>query len=175
MFRRPVAVRCLDGGRQYLYLRYRHGEGCVEWHSGPDDDADTSESWNEGLSRLLIAWDDGSGNGVIKLEDFLAAAGLRLAPDASVSWGSGTRSGAEPDDEGGFGDSADASPVLLRDDRDALAQLGGPEGGNLAAGSLAEYRGVEALTLIVHGKGLDQGAGDARGTRRHGTAAAHQK
>lgn len=26
---------------QYLYLRYRHGEGCVEWHPGPEDDADT--------------------------------------------------------------------------------------------------------------------------------------
>ncbi|MFJ3706260.1 MULTISPECIES: hypothetical protein [Streptomyces] len=70
---------------QYLFLRYRHGEGCVEWHPGPEDDADTAESWNEGLSGLLIEWDDGSGNGVIGLEDFLAAAGLVLAPGALVS------------------------------------------------------------------------------------------
>ncbi|MFE5793340.1 hypothetical protein ACFQ8C_12295, partial [Streptomyces sp. NPDC056503] len=52
---------------------------------GPDDDADTPESWNEGRSRLLIEWGDGTGNGVIGLEDFLAAAGLALAPGASVS------------------------------------------------------------------------------------------
>ncbi|WP_328898139.1 hypothetical protein [Streptomyces sp. NBC_00236] len=72
-------------GGQYLYLRYRHGEGCVELHPGPEDDADTSESWNEGLSGFLIEWDDGSGNGVISLEDFLAGAGLVLAPGALVS------------------------------------------------------------------------------------------
>ncbi|MGC0327011.1 hypothetical protein RKD23_000001, partial [Streptomyces sp. SAI-170] len=70
---------------QYLYLRYRHGEGCVEWHPGPDDDSDTPESWNEGRSGLLIEWADGTGGGVITLEDFLAAAGLELTPDASVS------------------------------------------------------------------------------------------
>ncbi|MFJ2190265.1 hypothetical protein ACIOJE_20385 [Kitasatospora sp. NPDC087861] len=70
---------------QYLHLRYRHGEGCVEWHSGPDDDADTPDSWNEGLAGLLVEWDDGTDGGVISLEDFLAAAGLGLAPGASVS------------------------------------------------------------------------------------------
>ncbi|WP_093863428.1 hypothetical protein [Streptomyces sp. TLI_053] len=70
---------------QYLYLRYRHGEGCVEWHPGPEDDADTPASWNEGLSGLLVEWDDGTDGGVISLEDFLAAAGLVLAPGASVS------------------------------------------------------------------------------------------
>lgn len=70
---------------QYLYLRYRLGVGRVEWHPGPDDDADTPESWNEGLSGLLIEWDDGTGGGVISLEDFLTAAGLVLAPDASAS------------------------------------------------------------------------------------------
>ncbi|MFH9015431.1 hypothetical protein ACH4C6_29185 [Streptomyces sp. NPDC017943] len=69
---------------QYLYLRYRHGEGSVEWHSGPGDDADTPESWEEGRSGVLTEWDDGTGGGVIELEDFLAAAGLALAPDASV-------------------------------------------------------------------------------------------
>lgn len=70
-------------GGQYLYLRYRHGEGCVEWHPDPDFD-DSLESWNEGRSGLLIEWDDGTGSGVISLEDFLAAAGLALAPGASV-------------------------------------------------------------------------------------------
>ncbi|WP_369197839.1 hypothetical protein [Streptomyces djakartensis] len=70
---------------QYLYLRYRHGQGCVEWHPGPGDDADTPESWDEGRSGLLTEWDDGTGGGVIGLEDFLVAAGLEPAPDASVS------------------------------------------------------------------------------------------
>ncbi|WP_409235610.1 hypothetical protein [Streptomyces sp. PA5.6] len=64
---------------QYLYLRYRHGEGRVEWHPGPDDGAETPESWDEGRSGVLIEWDDGTGGGVISLEDFLAAAGLVLA------------------------------------------------------------------------------------------------
>ncbi|MFC9228827.1 hypothetical protein ACFTZI_07620 [Streptomyces decoyicus] len=73
----------VDG--QYLYLRYRHGVGCVEWHPGPDDDADTPDSWHEGLSGLLIEWDDGTGSGVVSLEDFLVAAGLMLAPGALVS------------------------------------------------------------------------------------------
>lgn len=73
----------VDG--QYLYLRYRHGGGCAEWHPGPEDDVDTPGSWNEGLSGLLVEWDDGTDGGVIGLEDFLAAAGLVLAPGASVS------------------------------------------------------------------------------------------
>ncbi|WOX11497.1 hypothetical protein [Streptomyces sp. N50] len=81
----PVQWDAWTADGQYLYLRYRHGEGCVEWHPGPDDDADTPESWNEGRSGLLIGWDDGTGGGVIGLGDFLAAAGLELAPDASVS------------------------------------------------------------------------------------------
>ncbi|MGN9791049.1 hypothetical protein ACTMTU_08075 [Streptomyces sp. OZ13] len=68
---------------QYLYLRYRHGEGCVERH--PDLDLDTQGSWNEGLSELLTVWDDGTGRGGISLEAFLAASGLSLAPGASVS------------------------------------------------------------------------------------------
>ncbi|MFF4922084.1 hypothetical protein ACFY4B_16010 [Kitasatospora sp. NPDC001261] len=72
----------VDG--QYLYLRYRHGEGCVEWHPDPGF-YDSPESWNEGRSGLLVEWDDGTDGGVISLEDFLAAAGLVLAPGASVS------------------------------------------------------------------------------------------
>ncbi|MGA5314113.1 hypothetical protein ACPCTK_08320 [Streptomyces pseudogriseolus] len=68
---------------QYLYLRYRHGEGRVERHPGPD--VDTPESWNAGLSTVLAEWDDGTGGGAIGLEDFCAAAGLTLAPGAAVS------------------------------------------------------------------------------------------
>ncbi|MGW4303620.1 hypothetical protein [Streptomyces sp. NPDC004376] len=68
---------------RYFYLRYRQGEGCVEWHPDPDFD-DSLESWNEGRSGLLIEWDDGTGSGAISLENFLAAAGLALAPGASV-------------------------------------------------------------------------------------------
>ncbi|MGQ4434063.1 hypothetical protein [Streptomyces sp. SAS_260] len=70
---------------QYLYLRYRHGEGCVEWHHSPNTAADTPDSWNEGHSGLLIEWNDGTGSGVISLEDFLTAAELALAPGALVS------------------------------------------------------------------------------------------
>ena len=73
----------MDG--QHLHLRYRNGEGCVEWYPGPDDDADTPESWSECSSGLLIGWDEGTGGGVISLEGFRAAAGLELTPDASVS------------------------------------------------------------------------------------------
>ncbi|WP_190217589.1 hypothetical protein [Streptomyces griseosporeus] len=68
---------------QYLYLRYRHGQGRVERHPGPD--IDTPDSWNEGLSGLLVEWDDGTNGGAIGLEAFLAASGLALAPGASVS------------------------------------------------------------------------------------------
>ncbi len=68
---------------QYLYLRYRHGEGCVERRPGPD--VDTPESWNEGLSAVLAEWDDGTGRGAIALEGFCAASGLILAPGAAVS------------------------------------------------------------------------------------------
>ncbi|MGW9211789.1 hypothetical protein ACWGR4_33060 [Embleya sp. NPDC055664] len=53
-------------------------------HRGPDDADDTPETWNAGLSGLLVEWDDGTGGGDIDLEHFLAAAGLALAPDAVV-------------------------------------------------------------------------------------------
>ncbi|MFJ8867760.1 hypothetical protein ACIRD6_18630 [Streptomyces sp. NPDC102473] len=65
---------------QYLYFRYRHGEGTVEQH--PSEDSDT---WDLGDSRLWTLWDDGTDGGEIALPDFLALAGLRLAPDAEVS------------------------------------------------------------------------------------------
>ncbi|WP_235455282.1 hypothetical protein [Streptomyces olivochromogenes] len=67
---------------QYLYLRYRHGEGSVEQH--PSEDCDT---WDGEESSLWTQWDDGTDGGHIELADFLAAAGLRLAPDAQVSPG----------------------------------------------------------------------------------------
>ena len=65
---------------QYLYLRYRHGEGTVEQH--PSEDTDT---WDGEGSRLWITWDDGTDGGMIELADFLAMAGLRLASDAEVT------------------------------------------------------------------------------------------
>ncbi|OII61260.1 hypothetical protein BJP40_06335 [Streptomyces sp. CC53] len=68
---------------QYLLLWYRHGEGRVERHPGPD--VDTQDSWNQGLSALLVEWHDGTGGGAISLEAFLAAAGVVPAPGASVS------------------------------------------------------------------------------------------
>ncbi|MFE6185154.1 hypothetical protein ACFQ6U_12100 [Streptomyces sp. NPDC056465] len=66
---------------QYLYFRYRHGEGTVEQH--PSEDTDT---WDlGGGSRLWTLWNDGTDDGEIALPEFLALAGLRLAPDAEVS------------------------------------------------------------------------------------------
>ncbi|MFI1169950.1 hypothetical protein [Streptomyces melanogenes] len=67
---------------QYLYLRYRHGEGSVEQH--PSEDPDT---WYGAGSRLWTHWDDGSNGGRVELADFLALAGLRLASGAEVSSG----------------------------------------------------------------------------------------
>jgi len=65
---------------QYLYLRYRHGEGSVEQH--PSEDPDT---WDGEDSSLWTEWDDGTNGGCIELADFLATAGLLLAADAEVS------------------------------------------------------------------------------------------
>ncbi|MFD9124565.1 hypothetical protein [Kitasatospora sp. NPDC059571] len=64
---------------QCLYLRYRHGEGTVEQH--PSEDVDT---WDGEESRLWTSWDDGTNGGWIDLNDFLATAGLLLAPEAEV-------------------------------------------------------------------------------------------
>ncbi|MER5356553.1 hypothetical protein ABT093_40315 [Kitasatospora sp. NPDC002551] len=71
-------------GGQYLYLRYRRGEGSVEQHPSEDTDA-----WDGAGSRLWTTWDDGTGGGIIDLADFLAMAGLRLAPEAEISGTSG--------------------------------------------------------------------------------------
>ncbi|AUG81981.1 hypothetical protein CFP65_7400 [Kitasatospora sp. MMS16-BH015] len=64
---------------QYLYLRYRHGEGTVEQY--PNEDADT---WDGEESRIWTSWDDGTNSGRIDLTEFLTTAGLRLAPGAEV-------------------------------------------------------------------------------------------
>ncbi|MFE2539356.1 hypothetical protein [Actinacidiphila glaucinigra] len=72
-------------GGLYLFLHYRHGEGTVEHHPGPDIDTWTADSWNEGRSKLLARWDDGTSDGAISLSDFLDAAGLELAPGASIT------------------------------------------------------------------------------------------
>jgi hypothetical protein len=74
-------------GGQYLYLRYRHGEGTVEQH--PSEDTDT---WDGEESRLWTKWIDGTDGGGIDLTDFLAVAGLRLASDAETVSGGGAGS-----------------------------------------------------------------------------------
>ncbi|MEU9048104.1 MULTISPECIES: hypothetical protein [unclassified Kitasatospora] len=64
---------------QYPYLWYRHGEGTVEQH--PSEDVDT---WEGEASKIWTSWDDGTNGGRIDLADFLATAGLQLAPEAEV-------------------------------------------------------------------------------------------
>ncbi|GAA1245426.1 hypothetical protein GCM10009665_40360 [Kitasatospora nipponensis] len=66
-------------GGQYLYLRYRHGQGSVE--AFPSEDP---VHWGGEGPGLRSAWDDGTSGGEIDLTDFLAMAGLHLAPDAEV-------------------------------------------------------------------------------------------
>ncbi|MFD5270886.1 hypothetical protein [Streptomyces sp. NPDC058335] len=53
--------------------------GAVEQH--PSDDTNTWEGEESGLSST---WADGASGGWIELVDFLARAGLRLAPNAEV-------------------------------------------------------------------------------------------
>ncbi|MFJ8435879.1 hypothetical protein ACIQ9P_31710 [Kitasatospora sp. NPDC094019] len=67
------------GGR-YLYFHYRRGEGSVEhFPGGPDPD-----TWDQEGSGLLARWQDGSRGGAIGLAEFVALAGLRLAPNAEL-------------------------------------------------------------------------------------------
>lgn len=114
---------------QYLYLRYRHGEGCVEWHPGPDFD-DSPQSWKEGRSGLLIEWDDGTDSGAISLENFLAAGRLGVGAGRRGGLRSGTRSAVEPDDKGGRSDGAeeDVAPLVVasRDGAGVLQFVDGP-------------------------------------------------
>lgn len=66
---------------QYLYLRYRWGQGTVDAY--PSDDYD---AWTEVPTGRVATFSEGdSYAGIISLEDFLAAAGMRLAPGAEVS------------------------------------------------------------------------------------------
>lgn len=65
---------------QYLYLRYRWGVGTVDAFDGPD-----SDQWGrypDGSVAKIHGTCDMDGD--ITLTDFLAAAGLELAPDAEV-------------------------------------------------------------------------------------------
>ncbi|MFD0022544.1 hypothetical protein [Streptomyces sp. NPDC058382] len=64
---------------QYLYLRYRHGIGSVERQPGPDPD-----TWHDDPDETVTEWDDDTELGEIELLDFLARAGLRLAPGAEI-------------------------------------------------------------------------------------------
>lgn len=63
---------------QYLYLRFRHGVGSVTPYPSED-----YEAWDPDV-RPAIEWDDETAEGDISLEDFLAKAGMDLAPDAVV-------------------------------------------------------------------------------------------
>lgn len=69
----------------YLYLRYRHSQGRVEWHPSPDVD-----TWKT-TDPVLIRWedprrdaDDYVGNPMIELHEFLERAGLQLGYGAEV-------------------------------------------------------------------------------------------
>lgn len=67
----------VDG--QYLYLRYRFGVGTVDAYDKPD-----WETWADSPDGKIARFGTPSMAGMISLEDFLAATGLELAPDAEV-------------------------------------------------------------------------------------------
>jgi hypothetical protein len=66
---------------QYLYLRYRSGIGTVDAFRSPDP-----ETWG-GFAEGSVARFDTCDrlDGDMNLREFLAATGLELAPDASIS------------------------------------------------------------------------------------------
>ncbi|WP_030303478.1 hypothetical protein [Streptomyces katrae] len=64
---------------QYLYMRYRFGIGTVERQPSPDVDTWSTEG------SVIASFGESSLDGCIDLDDFLAEAGLSLAPDADVS------------------------------------------------------------------------------------------
>jgi hypothetical protein len=55
---------------QYLYLRYRWGNGSVTPYPSAD-----YETWDVN-AQPIIEWDDGTDSSWIDLDDFLAAAGI---------------------------------------------------------------------------------------------------
>uniref|UniRef100_UPI003F495FB0 hypothetical protein n=1 Tax=Streptosporangium sp. CA-235898 TaxID=3240073 RepID=UPI003F495FB0 len=66
---------------QYLYLRYRFSRGTVDAYDNPD-----SDTWTEVPDGRVARFRQGDDlDGEISLEDFLAAASLKLAPNAEVS------------------------------------------------------------------------------------------
>ncbi len=64
---------------QYFYLRYRFGIGTVDAYDSPD-----SDTWPSFPDGQVARFGESSLDGVISLRDFLAAAGLELAPDAEI-------------------------------------------------------------------------------------------
>lgn len=68
-----------DAEGRYYYLRYRSGIGTVESQPGPD-----VETWTDRPPLATFEHGDNLA-GFISLTDFMALAGLTLAPDAEVS------------------------------------------------------------------------------------------
>ncbi|MGR6922591.1 hypothetical protein ACU635_50770 [[Actinomadura] parvosata] len=68
-----------DADGRYYYLRYRWGVGTVETQPGPD-----MNTWTD--REPLASFEHGDDlSGTISLTDFMALAGLTLAPGAEVS------------------------------------------------------------------------------------------
>ncbi|MEU4578960.1 hypothetical protein [Nonomuraea sp. NPDC023979] len=68
-----------DADGRYYYLRYRFGVGTVEMQPGPDAD-----TWTD-RPPLASFKHGGDLAGTISLADFMALAGLTLAPGARAS------------------------------------------------------------------------------------------
>lgn len=65
---------------RYLYLRYRSGIGTVYAYDSPD-----WRTWTDAPDGRIAEFGEPSLDGMISLQDFLAAAGLKLALNAEVS------------------------------------------------------------------------------------------
>lgn len=73
-----------DADGQYYYMRHRHGTGTVHAEPGPDE-----STWTSFPNKLEQPYTDGAvawfeRDSIDGLDDFLAEAGLQLAPDATV-------------------------------------------------------------------------------------------
>lgn len=66
---------------QYLYLRYRFGVGTVDAYANSDNDTWTTAP----KGRIATFESDDPYDGVISLDDFMAATGLELAVGAETS------------------------------------------------------------------------------------------